>query len=199
MRLFALLLLAAFAFAEDAPAKLDRLQLANGRTLIGTVESETADAYSVRLVGGQGGVMSIRKDRVTSIVRGVEDAPAPVAYVAPEDRPHPVESPERAARREEQEAAAAATAAAAAHIKKMQADAKRKGATVTAEMAQTVQERMPIADVTRLIGVPGAVRNNGDATVYEWKNANGSGLRVAFERQTQLVFGSTRFGGVDLP
>ena len=76
-RTLAILLLIATALAAvETPTKLDRIHLANGRTIVGLATEETADTYSVIPSGG-GGALTIRKDRIVSIERGVEDAPAP--------------------------------------------------------------------------------------------------------------------------
>lgn len=72
--------LAAFALfaADEAPApKLDRIILTNGRALAGTIESEADDHYMIKLAAGGGGALLIKKDRVESVVRGVEDMPKP--------------------------------------------------------------------------------------------------------------------------
>lgn len=75
MRAIAILLAVSIASAADAPPKLDRINLSNGRALVGTITSETSDLYMVTLPGGNGGVMQIAKGRVVSVERGVEDAP----------------------------------------------------------------------------------------------------------------------------
>lgn len=72
--------LAAFALfaADEAPApKLDRIILTNGRALAGTIESEADDHYMIKLAAGGGGALLIKKDRVESVVRGVEEMPKP--------------------------------------------------------------------------------------------------------------------------
>lgn len=77
--------LAAFALfaADEAPApKLDRIILTNGRALAGTIESEADDHYMIKLAAGGGGALLIKKDRVESVVRGVEEMPKPTAPAA---------------------------------------------------------------------------------------------------------------------
>jgi hypothetical protein len=74
--LLALVALALHAGEADTPL-LDRFNLTNGRAVVGTVESETPDAYTVRLPGGQGGALVIKKDRVVSVDKGAEKYEAP--------------------------------------------------------------------------------------------------------------------------
>jgi hypothetical protein len=83
MRAITILLAVSIASAADAPPKLDRINLSNGRALVGTIASETNDLYMVTLPGGNGGVMQVAKSRVVSVERGAEDAPVVQLASAP--------------------------------------------------------------------------------------------------------------------
>lgn len=83
MRAIAVLLAVSFAAAADEQPKMDRINLTNGRALVGTITNETDTVYMVTLPGGSGGVMQIAKSRVVSIDRGAEDAPSVQAVSAP--------------------------------------------------------------------------------------------------------------------
>lgn len=190
----AFILIIAFAITaaeESSPAKLDRFKLTNGRTLVGTVESETAEAYNVKLAGGFSGSMVIRKDRVESIERGAEDAPPPVAVV-PVDEQRPVAKPaESQEKAQEREAKASATD----RIKQLRADAKKAGMVVTEAMVAEMKQGMEIKDVIAIVG-DGFTRepynNSTDAEIYGWKNKDGSVLRLIVQMDRGTVLGTPK-------
>lgn len=193
MRVLPLLLLAALVLAEDAaqPAKLDRFKLTNGRTLIGTVESETADAYNVRLAGGLSGSMIIKKDRVEVVERGTEDAPPPVAVVPVENQKPVAKAPEAPEKTQER----TAKADAADRIKQLRADAKKAGMVVTEAMVAEMKREMAIKDVIAIVG-DGFVREpynqSTEAVFYVWKNKDGSSLRIVVQVDSEKVLGKPK-------
>lgn len=66
--------------AENAATPLDRIELVNGRAMVGTIV-ESGDGYVVTLAGG--GTLSLPRDKIARIVRGAEPAPPPRAQPVP--------------------------------------------------------------------------------------------------------------------
>jgi hypothetical protein len=167
--------------AAEPPAKLDRINLTNGRSLAGTIASETADSYTITLAGGSGGAIQVAKSRVLSVERGAEDLPAPSVPVAeqqPIARPAP-------------SAADVAADEQATTVKQLREDAKKKGALVTRELFALVKPAMPLAEALAILGPGHTIEPfdprvpNGDKT-YNWRNKNGSHVRVVLNRLNQV-------------
>lgn len=165
--------------AEGTSVILDRIVLTNGRTLVGTISSETDEAYSIALVGGGGGALVIAKDRVVSIERGAERTQvAPIV---------PVED-QRAVARHQTAPDASSNSGDADAMKQLREEARAKHAVVTAGMMQRVQEKAKINDVIALLGKPGSVeRANAEAFYYRWANPDGSGVRMVVNAATQTA------------
>jgi hypothetical protein len=184
--------------AADPPSKLDRINLTNGRSLAGTISSETADAYTITLAGGSGGAILVAKSRVLSIERGAEDLPVPSVPITEQQ---PVAKPTPAS------AADVATDEEVATVKQLREDAKKKGALVTKELFALVKPSMPLAEALAILG-PGHTiepfdprQPNGDKT-YNWRNKNGSHVRLVQNRLNQvdrIDVMTTPAGRVELP
>lgn len=176
-----LLLTIAICCGEDAaPAKLDRFNLANGRTIVGTIESQTDEAYTIKLVGGAGGTIIMKKDRVLSIDARAADPPAPrppkepgaddaaaATVRTPVAKPPPPVDPSIALR----------------------AEAAKAGVQVTAALAALVHEGQSLEDVIKILGknyiyTPLSV---GQAYNCRWSNNTKSFLSLRFSGENNVI------------
>lgn len=72
MRYLLALFLTASLFSADAEApKLDRITLTTGGVMVGAIASETDDAYTIKMPNG--GTLTVRKDQVKGVEKGVEE------------------------------------------------------------------------------------------------------------------------------
>ncbi len=160
------------ADSDPLPGKLDRIELTNGRALVGTIATETPENYTVRLPAGGGGDLIVKRERVAKIVRGVEDMPSA----------HPASEP--------METAAVVRPAATNSprpidpIAALRADAKAKGVNVTRAMLAVVKVGMDYADTLKILGPGFTVTENVNRvsgyTLHHWINADGSSIRIEF-------------------
>lgn len=181
MRAVAMLVAVSIAAAAAEPAKLDRINLSNGRSLVGTIASETDGSYIIALAGGAGGSIQVAKSRVISVDRAVEDLPAPTV---------PVEEQQPIARTAPSSIASAAVERETTR-RALRDDARKKGALVTKELFALVQPSMPKEEAFAILG-PGFTvepfdpRNPAGGVTYNWRNKNGSHVRVVLNRLNQV-------------
>lgn len=185
MRLITLLMFAVAAVAADH-AKMDLIHLANGRSIVGTVESETEDAYTVRL-SGSGIVLNLKKEKVSSIERGVADQPDPAATPRPKP-PSPKPMKPREQTKEEKIDAG---------IVSLRREADAAGLNVTARMYGTIQPGCDADLAFRILGnkCQELSRTEIAGTVtahYMWHNKDGSNLSLIF--QNGIVVTRAQFG-----
>jgi hypothetical protein len=171
--LLALALIASLS-AEDAPM-LDRLELSNGRALVGMVESETADAYTIHLAGGSGGAIIVAKSKVVTIVRRVEDMP-----VAPVPRPAAAKEPEAVASAAEPPQPVVEKPGRTEHIRELKAAAKAAGVTVSKAMFDEVKPGMTAKDVAEIMGPSSTQSAVGNSIIAVWQQPDGTQYRVTF-------------------
>lgn len=192
MRVMALVAAACFCWSADAvTTQLDRITLTNGRALVGTISAETDDAYTIALVGGGGGAIQVAKSRVVSIERGAElvtVAPTvPVEDQRPIAKPEP--APEVVVKKEQADT-----------VRNLKAEAKKKNVVFTGAMAAYIVKGKPISEALGLVGTPHKTWKNGsEMQIYEWRNQNGSILRVGVLVAGMTVEYATALGGDLVP